>query len=153
MNLELAKKSEVNDGICFVVFRSKQLAKRYGRQIYLKDKLERFESTEQGQQICKELNAHNLTFISATETILEKDIIWHNIGTGNCYKYFMRTFTFVVVFLLSVTLLLPMNLIKVLTPIYEYATHKSSVVATFQHMIATYLSTVVTIIINNTVIP
>lgn len=49
INTELEHKKKFNQGVCFVVFRSKQLSLRFRRQAYFRDKLTRLQSSDEGK--------------------------------------------------------------------------------------------------------
>ena len=61
-----------NTGICFVVFKSKQISLRFKIQSYLTEKLKRIPSNYERKI--------DLMMIKTGEAILESDIIWENLG-------------------------------------------------------------------------
>ena len=91
--------------------------------------------------------------IYVSEIILEDDLIWQYLSSHGCFKNFKRIVTFFLVFFLSITLLLPVNLIKMLSPLHTYVADHVEGVNFLSALITTYFANVVTLLINNTIIP
>ena len=97
-----------NTGICFVVFKSKQISLRFKIQSYLTEKLKRIPSNYEGKM--------DLMMIKTGEAILESDIIWENLGKDQTKARFKRFGLFLLLIIFSLVVLTPVNALSLMDP-------------------------------------
>lgn len=95
----------------------------------------------------------DLTRISTNQAILQSDIIWKSIGRNDCWAIFKRALTFVLIFIISLTLFLPANAFTMLAPLYKILEKSVENLSFLSQMLSTYFAPLMIILINNILMP